>query len=92
LVNEEYLTHPNDFEVVGDVTGEATVGFLLGIIPIGLNRGFHSACMDAKRNASKAGGDELINVYSDQRYTVFLFGLYVSRTTIIYAKAVRKIQ
>ncbi len=92
LVNEEYLTHPDRFEVVGDVKGEATVGYLLWIIPTGLNRGYHSAYMDAIQNAKKIEGSELINVYADQRYTVFLFGLYISRTTIIHAKAVHKFQ
>ena len=91
LVNEEYIANPGQFEVIGDVQGVSTIAILFGFIPIKNDRGFLLAYNDALDQARFQGATDLINVFSDVRITSF-FGMYHTEQTIVYAKAIKKIQ
>jgi len=84
-VNEEYLAHPEAYEVLGEAEGSSTISWFL-IFPLSLNAGYEAAIKDA---LSKSGGDALINVKSDVRTFSFLY-LYREVRTVVHGTAIKK--
>jgi hypothetical protein len=90
LINEEYIAHSDDFEVIGDVVGTSSVTFFL-IFPLSVDCGYLAAYNDALMNAGDAGAEDLINVFSDVRVTNVLF-IFRTVETTVYAKAIKRKQ
>lgn len=89
MVNEEYIAKPDDYIVIGDVEGYATYSSLFQIIPLSNDAGYLAAYQDALTAAKDMGATNLIEIFSDVHYYSFL-GIYTSRTTIVYAKAIKE--
>lgn len=82
--NESYLTHPDDYTVIGQVEGKGSVMSVLGFPPTG-DAGLRAAMQDAMRGA---GADGLINVVAD--VTVNNMFLFYTYTTTVRALAIKK--
>jgi hypothetical protein len=77
-VNEEYLAHPERFEVIGETSGSSSNTTFLGLITFG-DAGYQKARERAIRNA---GADGLINCTADIHSSSLLFLFAGSRTTV----------
>jgi len=88
MTNEEYIAHPDDYEVLGDVIGSAKVTYFLGIFPTSTDRGYLVAYNDALSAAKDQGADGLISIFSDVKVSNFILMREVE--TIVYAKAIRR--
>ena len=84
-IDQEYLAHPDQFEVLGLTEGLSGNTNILGIVSTG-NGGYIAAMEDAM---NKAGADGLINCVADVKTSSILF-FFSSSKTIVRGLAIKR--
>jgi hypothetical protein len=84
-INESYMTHPDQYTVLGQVEGSSSVTSILGFPYVG-DAGYNAAMKDALAKAE--GADGLINVVADTQRQWMLFAWTI--TTKVHGLAIKK--
>lgn len=84
-IDQEYMAHPEQFEILGMTEGSSGNSNILGIVSIG-NGGYIAAMENAMK---RVGADGLINCVADVKSSNFLF-IYASSKTIVRGLAIKK--